>query len=412
MRPRARAWLLAAGLWGAGASAQTAPGAAASQGAAPPPPPDDAASSANDPAWREAVDEATRLLAAGRVTEARALLRRALEGRALDPTGYDALAVLQRLADAMDLSAPADSDPAPGPADARRGPAPRSSFELVTLYGTGLAFGGGTGLWVDALAEIDNARAGVWIPLLGAGLGVLGAYALDRGEPLRAGRATAMNTGMLLGAAAGLSVALQHHDSIDIETDRCFGTGSLACDARFSDRWRARGIATSMWLGAGLGLGLGYGVSALTDSSPGSASYVLSAGAWGGLLGLFAGILGRFDNSLGAFWLAGSGVGTAAALATAHVLRPTQAQTRWLDLGVLGGGLLGLGAAVLVDQNLSDRVVPLALIELGMVGGGLTAFLLSRSLDARGRARTRAHHVPGVLPLTGGGLVTVTFTDL
>jgi hypothetical protein len=48
-----------------------------------------------------------------------------------------------------------------------------------------------------------------------------------------------------------------------------------------------------------------------------------------------------------------------------------------------------------------------------MVGGGLTAFLLSRSLDARGaRGRSRAHHVPGVQPLTGGGLVTLTFTDL
>jgi hypothetical protein len=236
---------------------------------------------------------------------------------------------------------------------------------------------------------------------------------MDRGRPLRAGRATAMNTGLLLGASAGLAVALQHNDSIDIERERCFSVGGTVCDVSGSDRWKTRGIATATWLGAGLGLGLGYGIASLTDSAPGSASFVLSAGTWGGFLGFFAGILGDFDNSLGAFWLAGSGLGTIAAVSTAQVLRPTQAQTRWLDLGVLGGGLLGLGVAVLVDGNLRDRVLPLTCIELGMVGGGLTAFLLSRSADApRAQPGPQAHYVPGMLPLPGGGLVTLSFPNL
>lgn len=299
--------------------------------ATPPPPPED------DPD-RAVVDHAIDLLATGNTVEARRVLAPEVQRRALTPDSLHAIAVLDRLAGQMQLRMPttvagdgASGDEAPpATAGAARRPRVRSGAEVAALYTTGFLYGVGTGVWIDALIDVNDARVGVWIPLLLAGAGIGAAYLLDNPTHIQPGRATAINTGLLLGITAGAGVWVTH----DVATEN----------------WRAATGSSVMWTSATLGMGLGYGIAALTDSSAASANFALSLGVWGAALGLINGGIAGADN-LGAFLLGGEVVGTAAALATAGILKPGPYQSRWLDLGVIAGGLLAGGVDVLLSPT-------------------------------------------------------------
>lgn len=89
-------------------------------------------------------------------------------------------------------------------------------------------------------------------------------------------------------------------------------------------------------------------VEATLSPDPGASSWVLSGGLWGATLAGLTGLAARDAESRAGRLLVGEAVGVIASMATARVLRPTQARTRWLDLGGAVGGLLGLGAGLLL----------------------------------------------------------------
>jgi hypothetical protein len=63
---------------------------------------------------------------------------------------------------------------------------------------------------------------------------------------------------------------------------------------------------------------------------------------------------------------------------TSGALGPTPSQTRWLDLGALGGGLLGFGLGLLLFESSSPPAARMAVTELGMIGGGVAGFMFGR----------------------------------
>lgn len=313
-------------------------------GELPPPP--------GDSAWERAVlDQVTALLGRGQASSARALAEGELRRRGESPDGYSTLAVLVRVARAME---------APAPTVALRPPtldARRATFEAVTFYGSTIAYGVALGLWVDALAGLDEPLTLPWLPAVGAAAGAVTAWAVDR-RPLRAGLGASVNAGLVAGVLVG--------------------TG-LAMELTASRPWQDVPLASSVMLGgATLGLAAGVGLGLAVRPRPGTAAFVVSGSVWGTTLGLVTGIAAQSDRHLGLFALSGTVLGATAAMITSGALEPTPAQTRWLDLGALGGGLLGFGLGLLLFEASSPPAARMAVTELGILGGGVAGFLFGR----------------------------------
>jgi hypothetical protein len=378
------------------ARAQTAPA-----DALPPPPPAGGVAlscpscepSADD---RRAIDEATELLAAGRADAARRVLSPRLTGQSPWGPSYGPLAVLDRLATRL---ADRPAAPADAAATADETQQPRGGVEAVSLYASAITLGLGTGAWLDVMFEVDDVRAAVAMPLV---LGAAGAGALYLAErnagPIRRGRGTAMSNGFVLGITAGTLLGV-------------YGGNEL--------RWSGRGVATTIWAGAALGTGLGLAVGALAESRPASASFVGSGGLWGALFGLTAaGLVNADDDGVPIAGMVGELVGAGAAAALAGSLRPTEAQVRWMDLGVFSGGLVGVGLAVLLFADASGRSLtgPALVVEAGMIGGGALGYVLGRPSPAAparsAAARDRFAMSPSIGPTAGGAQVLLSLPNL
>jgi hypothetical protein len=348
------------------------------------------------------------MIARGRPADARRLLdaRLSLDGR----PAYSALPVLQRLATRMSPRVPLTQAPIEAPEPVRPSGPPeserRSDLEAIELYGTALAYGASTGVWLDVLVETDDAKTAIWLPIGGAGLGVLGAWALDgSGRPVRPGFATAVNTGFQLGLGAGFSLGVELEENLR-ETFDC---GGFTCSRR---TFREKELFTTMWAGATIGIGVGAATSLLTRSSPGSGSYVYMGGLWGAALGLMVIAQTEETKHFGLGALVGGTVGIVATLATAGLVQPTQARVGWTHLGVLAGGLLGAGIAVLAFEDARSPFGPLFAVEVGMVGGGIAGWFLgapsSNGTAPRvARSSNRFRVEPAVTPVPGG--VTLGF---
>lgn len=382
---------LSSGLYSLHCEAQTPPGQGAT--APLPPPPED------DPD-RVVIDHAVDLLATGNTAEARRVLSPEVQRRGLSPDSLNAIAVLDRLAGQMQLRMPTAAQTPPGDEDGATAATQnrsreRGGAEAVALYTSGFLYGVGTGVWIDALASVDDARVGVWVPLLLGAAGIGAAYLLDNPTHIRPGRASAINTGMLLGVVAGAGVWATH----DISTTN----------------WRTSTGSSVVWSATTLGIGLGYGLSALTDSTPASANFTLSLGVWGAALGLINGYIADSENPA-AFLLAGEVVGVGAALATTSVLRPGPYQSRWLDLGVIAGGLLAGGIDVLIFSGArGSSAAQLAIIELGMIGGGVAGYLLGAPARPAASTRVSSREVrvtPIPMPLPDGGMLSVSISNI
>lgn len=372
---------------------------------APPPPPPPVGAAAlqcpvcePDAADQRAIDEASELLVGGRAAEAQRVLQPRLAGQSPWGRSYSSLAVLDRLATRLATQAPDAARPgATAPVDETR--EPRGGVEAAGLYTSAILLGIGTGVWLDVMFEVDEIQGAVVLPLLLGGAGAGGLYLAERvGGPIRRGRGTAMSNGFLLGLTAGTLLGV-------------YGGEEL--------RWRGRGVATSIWGGAVLGAGLGYGLGALAESRPASASFVGSGGLWGAAFGAtVGGLIDADEEDVLLAALVGEVVGAGAAAALAATLHPGEAQVRWMDLGILSGGLVGTGLAVLIfgGSDLRSPTVPMIFVEAGMIGGGILGYVLGRpstpAAATRTASRDRFETRPSVAPLPGGAQVMLSLPNL
>lgn len=399
-QPPAVAASVAIALCAGSASAQTRPAPL------PPPPQGDSVAPGLEPDAddRAAIDQASELLATGRPDEAQRVLQPRVARGGFTPGSYAALPVLDRLARRMALQPPSMlRDAAASSGDDRprddRTPGPRAGFEGFTLYAGAIVYGAFTGVWIDVMAGIDSASAAVWIPLLLGGAGAGAAYLAERqGGTLRRGRPAAMSTGMNLGAIGGLCLGIWGADN---------------------EGWDEKGVFTSTWLGATLGVGAGLALSVATDSSPAAASFVGSGGYFGAGFGLITAISLEIESE---WWpitaLIGEGVGVGLTAALAGTLRPATSQVRWMDLGIIAGGALGGGIAVLIFDatNIDSPLLPLTIVELGMLGGGIAGYLLGapsqRSAASSSAAPSRFAMHPAISPTPGGAQLSLSFPNL
>jgi energy-converting hydrogenase Eha subunit A len=269
----------------------------------------------------------------------------------------------------------------------------RTADEIGVLYTTSVVYGIATGLWLDVQTEPKSVSTGVLPPLLLAGAAVGGVALLDSGRGLRYGVAQSMASGLYIGLWQGIA-----------------WTTYLQATTSHQNQLSTKQYATALWSSATLGAVVGGVVGTASSTTPGRASFVSSATLWPALV-LGLGVAGmsadnqyRDDHAFLAASLGATG-GVVAGILTAGTVSPTTARVRFLDLGGLGGTLVG-GGLYLAAANNHSKFEPAAIMTaLGASAGLAVAWVATSNMprDEGAVPRTASFDVhPQLSPQHGG----------
>jgi hypothetical protein len=225
----------------------------------------------------------------------------------------------------------------------------------------GILYGIWAGIAVDILAEISDGRAVVLPPLLGGGAGLAIALLTTETGEITSAQAWARMTGFDYGTYSGLIWGAA------ADTDEKVVVGSA--------------LVTGLAGGIG-GIVLTRGLHPLQ----GDVELVRSGGLWGFATGgLLAGIV-QPETSRAVFTMMGLGIdgGLAIGLALSQVYDLPRNRVLFMDTGALGGGLVGVAAAILAmgaPDNDNQRRVLAGSALAGMYAGMATALYLTRNMQ-------------------------------
>lgn len=275
----------------------------------------------------------------------------------------------------------------------------RSRDEIVSLYGSSIVYGLGTGVWLDAAIPVEGSGPAVLLPIgTAAAASVVGVAFLDSGRGLRYGVAQSIVSGMYLGLEEGVVLSAWNNSREGSHT------------------MKPGAIATVIWGTSTAGAVAGAIVGTTVGTTPGRASWVGSTGLWTGLFvgsvaGAFNGGGNATDPLLGT--ALGLNVGVVGGMLSADAVSPSIARVRYLDLGGLCGVLLLDGVYLAATGDRSDARAASGLAALGMAAGlGVTwAATHDMPQDRRDRraptaAETPVANVsPMLTPMQGGAVL-------
>jgi hypothetical protein len=290
----------------------------------------------------------------------------------------------------------------------------RGDGEMMFLYGTSVAAGVGTGIWIDAVGKVTDPGLFLIAPLVFGAAAPLGVYFWDRYAEFDAGVASSLATGMLIGGLEGVGVAgLQWQAT---------GNGG-------PNTWGFGGQTTAALVGAvGGGIG-GYAFGEWLHPNPNSLTLIASGAAWGTVSStLFgAGITKRGGDwkdtgSVLGFIGFNAGIAATGAISTFYVPSDAALENMWAGYTI---GTVGASVVYLFYIG-SDAPVWHGLIanSLGGLAGLSIAAVLSANLTAPptpapqmypaqpGYAPPHASYKPpfymGFSPSQGGGVLTAS----
>jgi len=202
---------------------------------------------------------------------------------------------------------------------------------MALLYGTSVAWGVGTGIWVDAEADIGDPGLMLIPPLIIGAAAPVGVFMWDRFGYRRGmpeGLPSAVAAGMIIGAGEGLGIS-----SVQWVT------------ATKKNEWGFRGLARAEVLGSTLGGAAGVGLYYWLKPVPETNVLLASSSAWGSILGSFFGggasptfsEWGETNDYVATGGLIGFNVAVGSAVAGSIFWTPS-----WDQIGWMWGGL-GLG---------------------------------------------------------------------
>ena len=334
--------------------------------------------------WQERYEAAKRALIAGEDEKAAA----ELETLAAEAPTPDERRVALELADV----ARARQKPRP-PAPA---PQLRSNDEISILYTSAFVYGLGTSAWIVLLTKPEN-FAGAVLPFAGiTASAVVGVAVADGYRPFRRGVPHAITAGLYLGAGQGLWVVGFQRAGAARRDD---GSG-----------WESAEVATALWAGATLGGVAGGLVGAWREPTPGRVSFTASAAIWSGLVFSFAGAaLDPNDRTRGEVAFATGGiaydVGILTGIITAPRITPSVARMRFVDLGGIGGGLLGAGVYAIAAESTANPRAGLASAAAGSVSGLALTWWLTRNMPKDPEDLPRTATLRPLFAPTRGGFI-------
>jgi len=277
----------------------------------------------------------------------------------------------------------------------------RTPQELTLLYSTAFVYGLGTSAWVALMTEPKNVGAAV-LPFAVFTTASVGGVALFDGyRPFKRGVPQSIATGVYLGFGEGIwAVGLQH--AVSTRKDN----GST---------WGDKEVASVLWGGATLGAIGGGIVGSLRDTTPGRVSFTFSTSLWGGFVSSFAATAlspngERRTEHAFVSGLIGYNVGLAGGLIFAPSIAPSVARVRFVDLGGIGGGLVGAGMYTLVAGEPGRTRAAFGASALGAtLGLGLTWWATSgMRTDPSKRGPPLLAFTPNLVRTADGWLATVS----
>jgi len=333
--------------------------------------------------WGERYARAKAALAEGRSADA----ERELEALAADAPTKEQERLARELLDVAREAARRE----------RVSPDIRTTDELSVLYTSAFVYGLGTSAWVVLQIRPEN-LAGAVLPFAALTASAVGGVAVaDDYRPFRRGVPHSIAAGLYLGFGQGVWVVGYQH------------AGAVRRDD--GTRWGSETVSTVLWTGATLGGVTGGLVGAWREPTPGRVSFTASAGTWAGLVGGFAAAsLQKHDRRRGETSFATGGVtynlGVLSGLAFAPLIAPSVARVRFVDLGAVGGGLLGAGAYAIALESRASTRGGLGSAALGIAAGiGVTWWLTEDMPTDPPAGAPKASVRPLLTPTDGGWLV-------
>jgi len=149
----------------------------------------------------------------------------------------------------------------------------RDDGELLLLYGTTAAWGVGTGIWVDILANTSDPGIAFIAPVLLGAAAPIGIYFWDRYDNLDRGVPASIATGLTLGAIEGVAIS---------------GTAwQLGGNNASHSSWA--GWSSLTWAISTAGGVGGYFFGEYVRPDPRTLSFIVSGAGWGSISGVFIG---------------------------------------------------------------------------------------------------------------------------
>ncbi|MDX2055661.1 MAG: hypothetical protein SFV15_24880 [Polyangiaceae bacterium] len=281
----------------------------------------------------------------------------------------------------------------------------RTADEMSVLYATSFLYGLGTSSWVTLQLKPKTVSA-AFLPFAVLTTAAVGGVTVADGyRPLRRGVPQSIAAGLYLGLGEGIWVV---------------GYQQAVAKRRPSvKRWQAERVSTVLWAGSTL-FGFGGGVvGGLRQPTPGRVSYTSSTTVWGGILaGFGASALStdrsrRAENSMLSAGV-GYNLGLLGGLLTSPMVSPSVARVRLVDLGGIGGGLLGAGVYALADEKAQTPSLLGAMAissGIGLLGTAWATSDMPKVLapgTSAASASPQSTLQPAITPLKGGWLVGVS----
>ncbi len=276
----------------------------------------------------------------------------------------------------------------------------RTDDEMSLLYTTAFLYGFGTSGWLALQTKPQNVGAAV-LPFIAITTATVGGVALvDDYKPFRYGVPQTISAGVYMGAGQGVwLVGYQHARATRRDDDSHF---------------KSETVSTILWTGATTGAVVGGLLGAWKSPTPGEVSFGTSTMLWGGLLSSFLGAAATPNedySSENAFitGAVGYNLGFAAGVLWGPVLSPSVGRVRFVDLGGLAGGLVGVGGYLLAAGDNANPRAGLATTAVGSALGLGLAWWGTQGMDLDAASTDNgASVVPHVTPVAGGAVVGVS----
>jgi hypothetical protein len=269
---------------------------------------------------------------------------------------------------------------------------------MAFLYGVGLAYGVGSGVWIDAIGNITDPGI-AFIPPVALGAAVpIGLYFWDQAQEFDRGVPSSIGTGLLLGGLEGMAISgLQW---------QLTGNGG-------SSSWSFPTWTTVTFLAATAGGIGGYAFGEWFQPDPRSLGFISSGAGWGAITGILfgAGVVGGDWKDGAAVWgFAGYNAGILATGALSTVYVPSWQTLKYMWLGELLGTLATTPVYFFYIGSTADpRHGLIANAVGGLAGIGLAAAFTANMTDSAGSASWTPPFQISVGPTPSGGAQLTAF---
>jgi hypothetical protein len=200
----------------------------------------------------------------------------------------------------------------------------RSNNEMAFLYGTTIAYGVGTGIWIDSLGRVGDPGLAVIAPVLIGAAAPIGAYFYDNAYQFHRGVPSSISLGLTLGALEGLAISgTQWQYERGVHKDWDFSTQT-----------------TVTWLMSTAGGIGGYAFGEWLRPDPRTIGFIANSAGWGAITGtlLGAGVSGTdWKDGASVAGLVGFNAAVVGAGALSIVYTPSWESQKWMWTGYLAG---------------------------------------------------------------------------